>query len=255
MAKQDRNFDAIADKFQQNIYATSKGKIRLAVLQRDLAECAAFDGQTPVLDIGAGQGQLAFWLAQRGHPVHLCDVSQDMLDIAQQNAPEGIAAKLRFSNLGLAELAAQGGQHPLIVCHAVLEWLAQPEEAIAQLYALLAPGGTLSLMFYNIDGKRLSNIIYGNFNYVLRDLTYRKKVSLSPQQPLDPNAVLDWCRKTGFVLQQKTGVRCFHDYLRDRSEQESAYAQLLETELRFNRQEPYASIGRYMHVLLQKPNA
>ena len=62
------------------------------------------------------------------------------------------------------------------------------------------PGGVLSLMFYNIDAKRFSNIVYGNFNYVLRDLAYKKKVSLSPQNPLDPRAVLI------FLARDETGA-------------------------------------------------
>ncbi len=108
-------------------------------------------------------------------------------------------------------------------------------------------------MFYNLDAKRFSNIVYGNFNYVLRDLAYKKKVSLSPQHPLNPLDVHRWCLAQGFELVSKTGVRCFHDYLRDRSEQETEFDKLLEVELRYNRTEPYASLGRYQHLLLKKP--
>jgi S-adenosylmethionine-dependent methyltransferase len=95
--------------------------------------------------------------------------------------------------------------------------------------------------------------VYGNFNYVLRDLAYKKKVSLSPQNPLDPEQVREWCAAQGFTFLSKTGVRCFHDYLRDRTEQETEFDKLLEVELRYNRTEPYASLGRYQHLLLQRP--
>jgi S-adenosylmethionine-dependent methyltransferase len=210
-----------------------------------------------VLDVGGGQGQLALWLAALGHPVLLTDISNEMLSIAAQAAQaQGITLRVQQAGLQqLAEQAAQGqiAAAPLVLCHAVLEWLAQPAVAITQLWQLTAPGGWLSLMFYNKDAKRFSNIVYGNFNYVLRDLAYKKKVSLSPQNPLDPQEVLQWCQQAGFVLHSKTGVRCFHDYLRDRSEQESEFDKLLEVELRYNRQEPYASLGRYQHLLLKKP--
>ncbi len=255
--KSDRNFDSIAAKFQQNIYQTSKGQLRQLVLQRDLAELPLLAAPTQVLDIGAGQGQLALWLAAQGHQVHLTDVSAEMLAMAAQSAAgQGLTARLSFSNQSLQQLAADPArqqQYPLVLCHAVLEWLADPEQAIAQLTSLLAPGGMLSLMFYNIDAKRLSNIIYGNFNYVLRDLSYKKKVSLSPQHPLDPAKVSQWCQQQGLQQLSKTGVRCFHDYLRDRSQQQTQFDLLLETELRYNRLEPYASLGRYQHLLLQKP--
>jgi S-adenosylmethionine-dependent methyltransferase len=250
----DRNFDSIAAKFQQNIYQTTKGRLRQLVLQRDLAEFALLATPTQILDVGAGQGQLGLWLASRGHQVRLTDLSQEMLQMAQaQAAEQGLTAQLSFANLGLQQLVPEQQQYPVVLCHAVLEWLADPQAAIADLYQLVAPGGALSLMFYNVDAKRFSNIVYGNFNYVLRDLAYKKKVSLSPQQPLNPLDVLAWCQQQGFILHSKTGVRCFHDYLRDRSEQESEFDKLLEVELRYNRTEPYASLGRYQHLLLLKP--
>lgn len=250
----DRNFDSIAHKFQQNIYATTKGRLREKVLQRDLSELPLLQAPTRILDVGAGQGQLALWLAAQGHQVHLTDVSAEMLAIAQQTATaQGLAERTQFTHAPMQDLLGVIEPSPLVLCHAVLEWLALPATAIAHLWQLTAPGGWLSLMFYNVDAKRFSNIVYGNFNYVLRDLAYKKKVHLSPQNPLEPAQVVQWCQQQGFILHSKTGVRCFHDYLRDRSEQESEFDKLLEVELRFNRQEPYASLGRYQHLLLQKP--
>lgn len=251
--KSDRNFDSIAAKFQQNIYNTTKGRLRQLVLQRDLLELPLL--QQPacrVLDVGGGQGQLALWLAGLGHQVTLTDLSGEMLALAQQAATEQ-QLSLHIQQWSLQQLAEQRQTAPLVLCHAVLEWLAEPAEAIRQLWQLVEPGGVLSLMFYNVDAKRFSNIVYGNFNYVLRDLAYKKKVSLSPQNPLDPRDVCHWALQAGFVQLSKTGVRCFHDYLRDRSEQESEFDKLLEVELRYNRTEPYASLGRYQHLLLQKP--
>ena len=251
--KSDRNFDSIAGKFQQNIYNTTKGRLRQLVLQRDLQELALLSQPgCRVLDVGGGQGQLALWLAGLGHQVTLTDLSGEMLALAQQ-AATAQQLKVQIQQWSLQQLAEQQQSAPLVLCHAVLEWLAEPADAIRQLYQLVEPGGVLSLMFYNVDAKRFSNIVYGNFNYVLRDLAYKKKVSLSPQNPLDPRDVAHWCQQAGFVQLSKTGVRCFHDYLRDRSEQESEFDKLLEVELRYNRTEPYASLGRYQHLLLQKP--
>jgi S-adenosylmethionine-dependent methyltransferase len=66
-----------------------------------------------------------------------------------------------------------------------------------------------------------------------------------------PQDVLQWCAQAGFSLLGKTGVRCFHDYLRDRTLQQSQFEQLLALELQYNRTEPYASLGRYQHLLLR----
>src|SRR5690606_36902292 len=135
--------------------------------------------------------------------------------LAQQQALEQGADNVSFAQVGLAELVAtHQQQYQLVLCHAMLEWLAQPELAIAQLRKLLLPGGVLSLMFYNKDAKRLGNISFGNFDNVAADFQVKKKVSLNPKQPFIPTDVLRWSEPAGFSVLAKTGVRCFHDYLR-----------------------------------------
>lgn len=256
----DRSFDGISAKFQRNIYQSSKGEIRQQVLLRDLSSLAVLQQPCQVLDVGAGQGQISLALAKMGHTVHLTDISAEMLAIAAETAAtvglqvSGAAATVRFSKLSLAELSQNTQQqYPLVLCHAMLEWLAEPGTALTQLYQLVAPGGMLSLMYYNKDAKRLSNILYGNFDYVSADFKVKKKVSLSPQNPLEPKQVEQWYQQAGFTLISKTGVRCFHDYLQNRSQQQSHFGQLLDLELKYNQQEPYASIGRYTHLLLARP--
>lgn len=254
----DRNFDNLAGRFTQNIYNTSKGKIRQAVLMRDLLELPQLTSPCSVLDVGGGQGQLALKLAALGHQVVLSDISNDMLQVAKtQAAEQGLTERLSFIHSPLQQLSdhLEGRQYPLVLCHAVLEWLAEPQTAITGLKQWLAPGGVLSLMFYNKDAHRFSNILYGNFDYIKADMRVKKPVRLNPQQPLATAEVLAWCQQAGFKLLGKTGVRCFHDYLRDRSQQQSHYSELETLELQYNRQEPYASFGRYTHLILQRDPA
>ncbi|MEE2025996.1 methyltransferase domain-containing protein [Alkalimonas mucilaginosa] len=248
----DRNFDSIADKFQRNIYQTSKGQLRQQVLLRDLLELPEMQQPQQLLDVGAGQGQLALTLASHGHQLLLTDISGEMLAVAEKNAQElGVAAQIQCQQSSLQQLSEHSQTYAVVLCHAMLEWLAEPQQAISCLKQLVAPGGILSLMFYNLDAKRFGNLIYGNFDYVVAGLKQRKTVSLSPQHPLVPADVLAWCEAAGFQLLSKTGVRCFHDYLRQPAMQQSHYQQLLELELAYNRQEPYASLGKYIHLLLR----
>lgn len=251
--KHDRNFDNIAAKFQRNIYHSTKGIVRQKVLQRDLSELSLLQQSQHILDVGAGQGQLALVLAAQGHHVTLTDISADMLELARQSAEQQqLLPQLDFQVASLQQLAdSKPAPFTVVLCHAMLEWLAEPETAIGLLRQLVATDGILSLMFYNKDAKRFSNILYGNFDYVQQDMQVKKTVSLSPQNPLNPQDVADWCRQAGFDIISKTGVRCFHDYLRDRSQQQSHFEQLLQLELQYNRTEPYASLGRYQHLLLR----
>ena len=71
---QDRNFDDIAEKFSRNIYGTTKGQLRQAILWQDLDRVLAEMGpqKLRVLDAGGGEGQTAIKMAERGHQVIFC---------------------------------------------------------------------------------------------------------------------------------------------------------------------------------------
>lgn len=250
----DRSFDNIAQKFTKNIYDTAKGKIREAVLQRDLIASVDWLGKDTtkrILDVGGGQGQLALFLAELGHQVTLVDISKDMLELANRSATQrGVADKLITVHSPLQAIPDLNlGQFDLVLCHAVLEWLVDQRGAIATLNSTLKPDAWLSLMYYNKDAKRLANILYGNFDYVNNDLKVKKKVSLNPNQPLDAKDVNLWLSEFNLQALSKTGVRCFHDYMRDVTKILSDFDTLLQLELQHSRQEPYASIGRYTHLM------
>lgn len=68
---QDRNFDDIAEKFSRNIYGTTKGQLRQAILWQDLDRVLAEMGpqKLRVLDAGGGEGQTAIKMAEHGHQV------------------------------------------------------------------------------------------------------------------------------------------------------------------------------------------
>jgi hypothetical protein len=64
----DVNFDGIATAFEAEIYGSSKGRIRLAVLWDDLlaAVPAVAAGGLSVLDAGGGAGHMAVRLTRTG---------------------------------------------------------------------------------------------------------------------------------------------------------------------------------------------
>ena len=121
----DRHFDELATRFAEKIYGGAKGAIRLAVLQADLAE-ALPERPLRVLDVGAGLGHMALWLAERGHQVTLAEPAEPML----RGARERFAAagqQARFLQLPWQDLLGELSQpFDLVLCHAVLEWLAEP---------------------------------------------------------------------------------------------------------------------------------
>ncbi len=251
----DRSFDAISKKFKNNIYGTAKGKIREAVLLRDLTPLVA-NCTTPlkILDVGGGQGQVSMALAKYGHRLTLLDVSEDMLAQAKANA-EHLELEVDLIHAPLQTLSEEDTHHhtyDLVLCHAVFEWLADPLSAISTLKKCLKPNGTLSLMFFNADAKQFANIVYGNFEYLEAGFKAKKKVKLSPQNPLKPNEVITALAEQGLRVTDKIGVRCFYDYMKDTRDLAERDAKVLALELKHNREEPFASLGRYIH-LIAKP--
>lgn len=254
---QGRNFDGIAEKFARNIYGTTKGQLRQAILWQDLDLLLASFGDRPlrILDAGGGEGQTAIKMAQRGHHVTLCDISAEMIARATQAAADkGMSDNMHFVQCPVQEIAHHlDSPVDLILFHAVLEWIAEPQSVLQRLWSVLRPGGALSLMFYNAHGLLLRNMVVGNFDYVQLGMPKKKKRTLSPDYPRDPQLVYDWLDAAGWQITGKTGVRIFHDYLRDKRHQHDCFAALLELETRYCRQEPYISLGRYIHVTARKP--
>lgn len=254
---QDRNFDDLADKFSQNIYGTTKGLIRQAILWDELETILAAAGAAPlrVLDAGGGAGQISSGLAKRGHQILLCDLSAEMLRRAEENArAQGVSHNMQFKQIS----AQQVGEHldtpvDLVLFHAVLEWVAEPETVLKALYDVLRPGGVMSLMFYNLHGLTLRTLTLGNFGYLRTHLAKRKKRTLSPDYPRDPEEVYRWLAACGFEIGQRAGIRVFSDYMKPPKGEPKPVEEIIEMERRYCRQEPFLSLGRYIHVTARKP--
>ena len=249
----DRAFSNDVERFQKNIYQTAKGQIRQAVLAADLA--GLINAPTPlrVLDIGGGIGQVNQYFAQAGHAVMHTDIAPEMVVAAQvAHQQAGLSERYHYLTASLQQLPELLTDEPpfdVVLCHAVLEWLAEPSQAIAAIAPLIKPGGWLSLMFYNKHAKAMANLVYGNFDYVKAGLKVKKKVRFSPQHPLSIQQVKGWVSGHNLTLCQHSGVRCIHDYLREVSDQ--SRDDLIDMELRVRNQEPFRQLGRYQHFLLR----
>ena len=246
----DRNFDDLLGKFKRNIYSTLKGKIRLAVLQRDLAFLHQQRG-LDVLDAGGGLGHMSRWFAKAGNRVMLTDISQEMLEYAGGQAQQLGLEHYTVMRLPLQSLAELDKQYDLVMNHAVLEWVEQQEQCLAQLVDRVAPGGYLSLMVFNYHGLLFHNLSAGNLVHVAKGMQTRKK-KLVPQKPLQQTQVEGWLAELGMQPVSVSGVRVFHDYIRDQREQLSDQ-QIIEMELQQSREAALIPVSRYLHLLYQKP--
>ncbi|MCQ9425205.1 methyltransferase domain-containing protein [Pseudomonas sp. LJDD11] len=241
----DRHFDQLATRFAEKIYGGAKGAIRLAVLQADLTE-ALPERPLRVLDIGAGLGHMSLWLAGRGHQVTVSEPAAPMLEGARQRFAEaGLAAT--FIQAPWQELPALLDEpYDLVVCHAVLEWLAEPFTILPVLRQLTREDGWLSLAFYNRDALVYRNLLKGHFRKLRSNELAGEKQSLTPQEPLDPRQLAAQLAPL-WRVETQSGIRVFHDYMPVDFQKRADLEQLLEMELSHRRHPAFAGLGRYLH--------
>ncbi|MGF1753725.1 tRNA uridine 5-oxyacetic acid(34) methyltransferase CmoM, partial [Vibrio makurazakiensis] len=252
---EDRNFDDIAHKFAKNIYGSDKGEIRQVIVWEDLeqalSELNASNQALEVLDAGGGLAQMSQKIAALGHKVALCDLSSEMLALAEQDiAKNGLLEQYRLIHSPVQKIEDHlDHKVDMVMFHAVMEWLANPKEALDILLKQVKPGGIASIMFYNHHGLVLKNVICGNIPHVLNGMPHRKRFKLQPQKGLKPEDVYQWVESAGFDIYGKSGIRSFSDYIGNMEYMgDYEFEDVLALEKQLCRQEPYLSLGRYIHV-------
>ncbi len=263
-ARTDRSFDTIADHFEKKVYGGLKGDIRLAVLRRDIfaysAQMSKMLGRPlRILDVGAGLAQIAIELAAQGHTLVINDISANMLDKAKASVDQS------EQNLDITwyicpyqaleeKLAVNTTEKfDLIMCHALLEWLAEPAAVMDFFDRHLTENGAISLCFYNPASFDYRNLIMGNFN-LLDNTEYKadNKKSLTPNHPVAKEEVQSWLETHHYHTQLASGLRVFHDYAPLKRGGHNDPAAVIRMELRYSQLEPYKWLGRYLHLLASR---
>lgn len=250
---QDRNFDKLVNKFEQKVYDTVKGEWRLKLLKEDLQSFSETTTPISIWDAGCGLAQISSWLAKSGHQMTLCDLSHQMLIRAKQRfAEHNLSAT--FIEGPAQEVATQLNSFDLVLFHAVLEWLAQPQQTLKAVADKVKPGGHLSLLFYNRNSVVFRNALKGawRLDMLLTDEYMGKGKKLTPPNPQIPEEVCQWLNDWGFEIEIHTGIRVFNDYMSPEAQKQSDMNQLLELEYRYCREPTYRNMARYIHVLAKK---
>ena len=133
-----------------------------------------------------------------------------------------------------------------MLCHAVLEWLAEPHAILPVLHQLCAPGGWLSLAFYNRDA-----LIYRN---LLRATSASCAERFAGEgQSLTRSARstrASWNRRWQRVGASRRAAACgCSDYMPSEFQAKAERLDLVEMELAYRRHPAFAGLGRYLHWL------
>ena len=251
----DRNFDELAERFERRVYGGLKGDVRLSVLWRDLlpiVQRLEEQGQPlNILDIGGGLAQISIALAERGHRILYNDVSGAMLEKARLAVSEaGVSQQFIWQQCGYLELLDFDEKYDLVLCHALLEWLEQPQQVFSFVARKLESYGFLSLCFYNPAAKIYRNLIRGNFDWLENQDNYRSNTgSLTQNNPCELAQVRSWLHDQDFNIFSESGIRVFHDYVVEQRGGHGSPEAVLAMELAYSDKEPFKWLGRYLHIL------
>jgi ubiquinone/menaquinone biosynthesis C-methylase UbiE len=139
----ERAFDPVAQLYDA-WFETPLGQT-VDRLEKDLLyRLAELRPSERVLDVGTGTAHFAVDLTSRGGIVIGVDLSHPMLEVARGKSPS--------AHLVLADAAAlplRDGQFDLVFSVTMLEFVAQPEQALNDMWRVVRPGGRLVIGVIN----------------------------------------------------------------------------------------------------------
>jgi len=266
---------------------------RHAAVWRGLADVLAAAGPAgaplTVVDAGGGSGGFAVPLARRGHRVTVVDPSQDALAaLARRAADAGVADRITGRQGDLAELAAAAGPAvaaaggaDLLLCHAVLDQVDDPERSLAAAMRVLRPGGWLSLLVAGRPGAVLARALAGRFGEAAQVLASggekagrddravpgRETGHAESTRRFDTDEAMTLVRAAGAEVVAVHGVRVFADLAgpphqpgpgpgaADREPPAGWAAQLAALEAAVSARPPYRDLAAQLHLLARRTPA
>ncbi|MEW2382035.1 methyltransferase domain-containing protein [Micromonospora sp. NPDC047707] len=216
------------------------------------------DTDLTVLDVGGGTGGFAVPLAQAGHRVTVVDASPDALAALTRRAAEaGVAARVRAVQgdgdalAGLVEPASVD----LVLCHAVLEVVDEPEPVVAALAAALRPGGAASVLVAGRAAAVLGRAMNGHLD-VAAALAADPTGSAGPRDTLrrryDAESAAALLAAAGLTVEEVHGVRVLADLL-PAVVADGQPAALLELERALAARTPWRDLAAQLHLFARRP--
>lgn len=207
-----------------------------------------------ILDAGSGTGNLGIRLANAGYSVHLLDISDAMLRLAEQKAQTaGVVDKMQF-HLQAIETAPLAETYDVVLCHTLLEYTPAVTTVLQRLTDCLYPGGMMSLVFVNQAGE-VMNLALGKHKLeeaqAAAQGSYQSSADLFgvPRQTFDASTMEQMIQAQNLHLQAHYGVRIFADYLPDL---EQHWERIVALESAAAHQRAFVQIARYGQILAQK---
>ena len=151
-----------AEKYS-NYLKTRSGRLRSDLAWENLQGFLPdLSRQRRVLDLGGGTGAMSVRLARKEFRVVLLDSSEEMLAIARKEAHEGgVASRISFrqEDAGRLQDLFEPESFDLVVCHNILEYVADPAAIVRSISYVLRKDGIFSVLVRNRAGEVLKAAI------------------------------------------------------------------------------------------------
>ena len=247
MSGVEPTFDERADWFDRH-YATTRGRVRLALLLERLDETLPAP-PARILDAGGGSGAVAVPLAERGYAVTILEPSEGMRRVASERlAATGLDVGIVAGSIEDAPSRALG-PFDAVCAHAVLLYTDDPVRELRRLRSVTRDDGILSLLEKNRDALSMRPGLSGAFEEarrVLDDPVAAGNLGIRNRSW----SVREWERKladSGWRLDSWAGVRLFSDGAADDLSPD-AFDALLAHERDAGRRDPYRAVSRLVHL-------
>ena len=181
---------------------------------------AALSGGMTLLDVGAGDGLIAFGALDRlgeDGSVIFADISKDLLDHSGKLADEaGVTERCSFLQAPADDLSALGDESvSAVTTRSVLIYVEDKKRSFAEFYRVLKPGGRLSI-FEPINRFRCLEPPGSYLGYdvtPVQGLARKVRAVYERIQPLDSDPMLDFDERDPFDFTENAGFEKIHlDY-------------------------------------------
>jgi ubiquinone/menaquinone biosynthesis C-methylase UbiE len=176
--------------------------------ERILGNANLTPGET-VLDVGCGEGLIAFGALERGaEAVVFSDISQDLLDFCRQAASElGLLDRCRFVRASADDLAPIGDASvDVVTTRSVLIFVADKHAAFEEFSRVLRPGGRISLFEpINRFGQTDSESWAGFDLSPIPEIARKLRAVYDAIQPPDRDPMLDFDERDLIAFAEQAG--------------------------------------------------
>lgn len=253
------SFGSSSAHFHSKTYDNPRGEIRTQLLHEWISRWLEQNPQCEqIVDIGCGDGRLSLQLALVNPrlKVILSDPSRAMRTKVEERLEVlALGARASVTDVSLERIGELPiSQNSIVLCHGVLNWVAEPERCLSRLSELCEDrNSALSLLFGNRVGHMLSFARTGAWDKcesLVRDPAARISSELSSEglRLFDPNEILDWLKSSRDEAWIVRGLRCVSDQL-PANELKERFDEILAIERMCAEDPRYFPIANMIHIL------